>query len=97
MPRIAHWAAFALTVLATLYSARLLFDVSSPLGVYLWVCVPILLAAIPFRWPRRLWLAALLLLLYIFAPIWTGVALYYIPAFVMMLVAAIIEPWRTRG
>lgn len=79
--------AFALTVGATLLIPFLLIGnpgLWSPL-LWLWLVVPIFCAALPFRFPRRTDLAALLLLAYIFFPYSFSVGIFYIPAFVVML------------
>ena len=66
MSRIVHLAAFGLTIMATLWVFSFVLRQPSPLKIwgYAWICLPPLIAAIPFRWPRAD-LAALGLLLFI--------------------------------
>lgn len=91
--KISFRTAFALTVGATLLIPFLLIGnpgLWNPL-LWLWLVVPILCAALPFRFPRRTDLAALLLLAYIFFPYSLSIGMFYIPTFVVMLFACMVR------
>ena len=93
--RITYYLAFLLTVAASVWTFVATRGNPTPLYVlYLWICVPIAIAAIPFRRPRWISWATLGLLVFIFFPLSLSIGIFYIPAFVMMGISAAIFHWR---
>jgi len=100
MSRIAHLAAYALTILATAWVFSFLLKQSAPLEMwdYAWMCLPLLIAAIPFRWPARADLAAVGLLLFIFSPLSLSIGSLYLPALLAMTLSGFADYWsRSRN
>jgi hypothetical protein len=98
MSRIAHLAAYALTILATAWVFSFLLKQSAPLEMwdYAWMCLPLLIAAIPFRWPTRADLAALGLLLFTFCRLSLSIGTLYFPALLAMTLSGFAD-YRSRS
>jgi hypothetical protein len=68
------------------------------MGDYAWICLPLFIAAIPFRWPARADLAALGLLLFIFCPLSLSIGSLYLPALLAMTLSGFADYWsRSRN
>lgn len=63
---------------------------STPL-LYVWLAISIACAALPFRFPNRKGLSAILLLLYIFSPYSLSIGIFYIPALVAMTLSFLAD------
>jgi hypothetical protein len=87
------WAAFGLTVLAT--GVAVSFGVHNPRPVFLvfwpWICLAVLFAALPLWRQSLVFVSAVLLVAYIFAPYSMSIGIFYIPAAVLMIVASVIR------
>jgi hypothetical protein len=96
LARIAHYLAFVLTVGASVVTFVTTRGNPTPLYLvfYPWICVPIVIAAIPFRWPGQVSWAALGLLVFVFFPLSLSIGIFYIPALVVMGISAAIFHWR---
>src|SRR5450432_2851109 len=83
-------AAFSLTVLASIIAVILASANPGPLNplFYPWICVPVICAGMPFRWPGRTGLSAALLVIYIFCPYSLSIGIFYIPGAVLTLLSA---------
>ena len=99
MARIAHLGAYVLTIVATVWIFLLLLKQSAPLELwdYAWMCLPLLIAAIPFRWPARADVAALGLLLFIFSPLSLSTGTLYFPALLAMTLSGFADYWSRSG
>jgi hypothetical protein len=92
-----HDAAFVLTFLASVV-VFVVFVIAFKTQLrliplfYAWICVPVVVAAIPFRWPDRADLAAVGLAIFIFfSPFSQAIGIFYIPALIVMVVAAFLR------
>jgi hypothetical protein len=100
MSRIAHLTAYGLTIVATLWVFSFVLRQPAPLKIwdYTWICLPLLIAAIPFRWRARADLAALGLLLFIFCPLSLSIGTLYFPALLSMTFSGFADYWsRSRS
>src|SRR6516225_8744331 len=100
MSRIAHLAAYSLTIAATLWVFSSVPRQPTPLKIwgYAWICLPLLIAAIPFRWSQRADLSALGLLLFIFCPLSPSIGTLYFPALLAMTFSGFADHWsRSRN
>jgi hypothetical protein len=78
--RIAFLAAFALTAGASIISTS--WGIGTPLKpwAYPYFWLPVLFAAIPLRWPKRVILAFGLLMAYVFSPLSLSIGILFVPA-----------------
>ena len=95
MSRVAHLAAFGLTIVGTLWVFAFVLRQPAPLKIwgYAWICLPLLIAAIPFRWSARADLAALGLLIFIFSPLSVSIGSLYLPALLAMALSGFADHW----
>ena len=85
--------AFALAaagaVVTTIWASRNSSSLKPWAYPYFWL--PVLFAALPFRWPRRSGLSAGLLVGYVFSPLSLSVGILFIPAAIVMLLLWLLD------
>jgi hypothetical protein len=65
---------------------------------YAWICLSLLIAAIPFRWPARADLTALGSLLFSFCPLSLSIGTPYLSALLAMTISGFPDYWsRSRN
>lgn len=87
--RVAFWA----TLSASVLSFVLALGNPRPVHAILWpwIIIPVWIAAMPIRDPRRLALAGWLLVLYIFFPFSMSIGLFYVPGALLLQLSSLIK------